>query len=88
MNIIGSLADATASQQQPCIEGHYCPSGTFKPIPCPRGTYGIDGTTSYKSESNCRSCEGSTNKTMNKKTIIINLVKSTTFLNRNITFKK
>ena len=43
-------------QQQNCEEGHYCPSASYRPIPCPAGTYGNDGVTSYKSLSNCRTC--------------------------------
>lgn len=26
----------------PCTKGHYCPSGTIVPIPCPTGTYRND----------------------------------------------
>ena len=40
-----------------CIEGHYCPSSSISPIPCPVGTYGRDGTTSYNKVENCITCD-------------------------------
>ena len=38
----------------PCPVGHYCPSGTGYPVPCPAGTY--NPNTHGSSEGNCQPC--------------------------------
>ena len=40
-----------------CIEGHYCESNSVRATPCPVGTYGRDGTTTYNKVENCIACD-------------------------------
>ena len=44
------------SNQIPCPERHYCPSGSSFPTPCPDGTYSKAGDVKFVSADQCRNC--------------------------------
>ena len=56
-SFIDSFAVTTAGSGN-CLAGHYCPEGSYEPIPCPPGTY--RAATGATAESDCIACEGGT----------------------------